>query len=309
MNEIKKMVRDHYEAFYMMTLSAAFLNSAALGEFEADAGKALAFIAEAYGLDGGILRAFSDLILGDMMKIGLISDYHALSALENLGDEDMEKLIFYEMKGRAIEEVNRSNRRSYCHANARLNQGLKEGMKYESFHHAYDAVVRFESLKMQAAFGDLGSTRQLAILYALGIGTEQDLEKAGMHLERCVMWGDVAATLLLKEVCSRKKDDAGCREFMELYQLEKKYLEDGIIRLPEDEAAAGAVRERYLRIALIRHYLVVQGKMEEIDIAFLHALSQPELSAKGKLRLISRYKDSQWKDFVCGRGEERCAGL
>ena len=309
MNEIRDSMREHYEAFYLMTLSAAFLNSAALGEFESDAGEVLAFVGKAYGLDEEVTGAFSGLILGDMMKIGLVSDYHALNAFEELDDRDRDNLIFYEIKGRAVEEVNRSNRRSYSQANSRLNQEMKTGMKYESFHHAYDATVRFESLKQQAGCGDINSTRQLGILYALGIGTECDLARAVMHLERCVMWGDVPAAALLREVRSRKGDDQGARECEELYRLEKKYLEDGVINLPGEEDVEDAVGERYLCIALIRQYLVIQSRMEEIDIAFLQALSQPGLSHRDKLMLISRYKDSVWKNFICGVEERGCRGL
>lgn len=308
MTEVKKKVRDHYEAFYVMTLSVAFLNSAAFGEFTEDAGKVLTFIGRAYGLDEALVSEFSGLILGDMMKVGLVSDYHALSAFDDLSERDRDNLMFYEIKGRVLEEVNRSNRRSYFRASSRLNQDVKTGMKYESFHHAYDSVVRFESLREQAGFGDLNSTRQLAILYALGIGTGKDLERARMHLERCVMWGDVASTVLLQEVCSCGNDEKGSKEFKELYRLEKSYLEDGIINLPEKEGAADVVKDRYLCIALIKQYLVVQGRMEEMDVAFLNVLSQPGLTLKVKLRFISRYKDSLWKNSTCGREERNHIG-
>lgn len=309
MADLKQSVREQYEAFYLMTLSAAFLNSAAFGEFHDDAGKVLSFIGSAYGLDAGVVSDFSGLILGDMMKIGLVSDYHALSAIDDLSDRDRDNLVYYEIKGRALEEVNRSNRRGYFQANSRLNQDVKVGMKYESFHHAYDPVIRFEALRQQAVFGDLHSTRQLAILYALAIGTGQDYGKAKMYLERCVMWGDVCSTALLQEVCSRGEDEEGAREFRELYRLEKAYLEDGVIELPKGEAVADTVRERYLCIALIKHYLVVQGKMGEIDIAFLNALSQPGLSLKARIRFISQYKDSSWKNSVIGGDEGKHIGL
>lgn len=309
MGDVKKSVQENYEAFYLMTLSAAFLNSAAFGEFDSDAGKVISFIGRSYGLDDATVSAFSELILGDMMKIGLVSDYHALSAIDDLSDSDRDNLIFYEIKGRALEEVNCSNRRGYFHANFRLNQDMKAGMKYESFHHVYDPFVRFESLKQQACFGDLNSTRQLAILYTLGIGTGKDIEKAKMHFKRCVMWGDITSTILLKEVYSGERDDKGSKEFDELYQLEKKYLEDGVIDLPVQEKAMEAVKDRYLCIALIKQYLVVQGKMPEINIAFLNALSQPELSLKVRLNYISRYKDFVWKNSVCGKEERNRIGL
>lgn len=303
MIDVKKSVQENYEAFYLMTCSAAFLNSAAFEGFDSDARKVLSFIGKAYELDDATVSAFSELILGDMMKIGLISDYHALSSIDNLSDSDKNNLLFYEIKGRALEEVNCSNRRGYFHANSRLNQDMKVGMKYESFHHAYDPFMRFEGLKQQAYFGDLNSTRQLAILYALGIGTGKDTEKAKMHFKRCVMWGDVASTILLKEVCSDEGDDKGAKEFEELYRLEKEYLEDGVINLPEKEKAADAVRECYLCIALIKQYLVVQGKRTEIDIAFLNALLQPDLPLKVRLSYISCYKDYVWKNSVCGKEE------
>lgn len=309
MTDTRKMMQANYEAFYLMTLSAALLNSAALGEFDKDAKKVISFIGKAYGLEAEAIQVFSNLILGEMMKVGLVSDYHALSAIEDLNDDERKQLIFYEIKGRALEEANRSNRRGYFHSNSRLNQDLKSGMKYESFHHVYDAFVRFESLKQQAGFGDLNSTRQLAILYALGIGVERNVEKAKLHFERCLMWGDMSSAALLKEVYLEEGNVRRAREFQELYRLGKKYLEDGIINLPEREDVAENIRDLYLCIALIWQYLVVQGKQTEIDIAFLNALSQPELSLKMKLHYISRYKDLTWKNSVCGRAERKRIGL
>lgn len=309
MNDAGKRVQENYEAFYLMTLSVAFLNSAAFGEFDRDAGKVISFIGSAYGLDDVTIGTFSGLILGDMMKIGLISDYHALSSFDNLSDSDRKNLVFYEIKGWALEEVNHSCRRDYFYANPRLNQNIKAGMKYESFHHAYASFLRFESLKRQASYGDLNSTRQLAVLYALGIGTRKDAGKAKMHLERCVMWGDAASALLLKKLCADGKGGEVPGEFGELYRLEKEYLGDGVISLPEKEEVAAAVRERYLCIALIRQYIVVQGKKEEIDIAFLEALLQPGLPLKTKLKYISQYKDFVWKNSICGEEEKNQIGL
>lgn len=309
MNDVKKRVQENYEAFHLMTLSVAFLNSAAFGDFDGDAGKVIAFIGKSYGLDDVTISTFSNLILGDMMKIGLISDYHALSSFDNLSDSDRSKLVFYEIKGRALEEVNYSDRRDYFYANPRLNQNMKAGMKYESFHHIYAPFLRFENLKQQAFYGDLNSTRQLAILYALGIGTKKDTGKAKMHLKRCVMWGDIASAVLLKEICSEGKDEEGSREFGELYRLEKEYLKDGVIRLPEREQATAAVRELYLCIALIKQYIVIQGRKEEIDIAFLDALLQPGLPLKVKLNYISQYKEFVWKNSVCGKEEKNQIGL
>ncbi len=309
MNDIKATMRNHYEAFYLMTLSSAFLSSADFGDFRNDAKKVINFIRKAYGLDQKTADDFSALILGDMMKIGLASDYHALSSFDNLGKSDRENLIFYEIKGNVIEAVHRSNRRGYFHSNPRLNQDMKASMKYESFHHFYDAVVRFENIKLQAAYGDVPSTRELGLMYALGIGTKPDYEKAKLHLQRCMMWGDVPSTVLIREILREEKDEKGVEWYGSLYRLEKKYLEDGYMNVPDDEDADIELRNTYLCIALIKQYLIVQNKMVEIDIAFLSALLRPELSLKTKLNYTSRYKENIWKNAVCTIADTPHIGL
>ena len=309
MKDIKTTMQENYEAFYLMTLSTAFLNSAAFGDFQSDAEKVISFIGKAYGLDKETVSTFSNIILGDMMKIGLVSDYHALSAVENLSEHDIDNLVFYEIKGKALEEVNRSNRRGYFHSNSRLNHDMKAGMKYESFHHAYDAFVRFEGVKLQASYGDVNSTRELGLMYALGIGTKKDTDKAKLHFKRCVMWGDVPSTILMKEILSEEKDEKDAGRYNTLYQLEKKYLEDGVISLPDNEKVDETVRNDYLCIALIKQYLIVGGKMTEIDVAFLNAILQPDLSVKVRLNYISRYKDNFWKNAVCGTSDKKRIGL
>lgn len=309
MNNITEAMQKNYEAFYLMTFSTAFLNSAALGNFWNDAEKIISFIGDSYGLDKETVDAFSRLILGDMMKIGLISDYHALGSLENLSKNDIENLIFYEIKGNALEEVNRSNRRSYFYSNSRLSQDMKSSMKYESFHHAYDAFARFESIKLQAAYGDVNSSRELGIMYALGIGTKKDCEKAKLHLERCIMWGDIQSTALMKEILKKECDEKSAEKYRALYRLEKEYLEDGIINLPGTEKAEQEIKDVYLCIALIKQYLIVQEKLTEMDIAFLNAIMQPDMPLKVKLNYISRHKESLWKNAVCGETSIKHIGL
>ena len=309
MSDLAVKMQKNYEAFHLMTLSTTFLNSAAFGDFQSDAERIINFIGEAYKLDHETVNSFLEIILGDMMKIGLVSDYHALSSLENLNENDINNLVFYELKGKVIEEVNRSNRRGYFHSNSRLNQDMKASMKYESFHHAYDAYVRFESTKLQASYGDVNSSRELGLMYALGIGTKKDLKKAELHLHRCIMWGDIPSAILMSRILLEEKDKWNADRYSALYQLEKEYLEDGVIMLPECEKVGREVKDDYLCIALIKQYLVVQAKLTEIDIAFLNAIQQPELSLKVKLNYISRYKDNLWKNAVCGVSEKKSIGL
>ena len=60
----------------------------------------------------------------------------------------------------------------------RIASQIRSSMKYEYFHHPYNAKFRFWYLTQLMKSGNTSIRRQIAILHTLGIGCEIDFQKA-----------------------------------------------------------------------------------------------------------------------------------
>lgn len=298
-------IYKNYDAFYIMTLSAAMVSSENSNAFDQDAGRIIDLLGNVFGLKKDFVTGCKNLILGDMMKVGLVADYHALSGIDELGCDAKKLLGLYEIKGRVIDDVNRSNSRIYFYSAARNHNNQKWNMKYESFHHEYIPQVRFHELQKQAEYGDINSTRQLALFYILGIGCETDYEAAARNLLRCIYWGDKAALKLLcytEKLIGNKAD-------------EKKYSNlDKILNSDESDDKKAELAEEYgcydiyLLITLIKETVAIPLRINEIDIAFVDVINSDDIETEVKLGYILSYKDGVWKNAII-RKKRHTAGI
>lgn len=88
-----------------MIRSVAMLGSENSEQLDRDAQILISFIGKVFSWKRELVNAAIDMILGDMMRIALIADYHALASIEMLDKITAEHLVLYELEGRAIEEV------------------------------------------------------------------------------------------------------------------------------------------------------------------------------------------------------------
>ena len=90
----KAALLNNGEAFCLMTRSVAMLGSKRSEAFSKDAAVLLDFIGQAYGWPPERIVVATKMILGDMMRVGLVSDYLALGCAEMLDEETQQNLIF-----------------------------------------------------------------------------------------------------------------------------------------------------------------------------------------------------------------------
>ena len=111
------------------------------------------------------------------MNIGLITDYQAVASTELLSEYDKDNIELYEIKGRVLEEIAVAETQIYNPSEMSIANKIKSNMKYEYFHHPYNAKFRFWQLDRLMKNGNIDITRQIAVLYTLGIGCQSDLQK------------------------------------------------------------------------------------------------------------------------------------
>lgn len=303
MTDLKNKVKRNFDAFDLMVVSTTFLSSTIFEEFKKDAEQIISFISSAYDLDNETRDEFYKLIMGDMQKIGLADDYVALSNLEFLDDVDYNNLTYYEIKGKAIETVYNSSIKPYFY-NKESMRASYEKMRYDSFHHVYDSVLKFKQIEFQASFGDVNSTRQLGIMYYLGIGCERNIESAITYLRRSMFWGDIASTALLSEIYLINRNVCASK-YKQLFELERDYLMKGKTDIVDVKDISADNRRKFILISMIKQYLVINSKMSEINIPFINVIDGDSISFKEKCALIISFDEMTWRKYVFGKKDDR----
>lgn len=293
-NDYANELLTHYEAFYLMVRSAAMLGTENSEQFDCDAQKVVDFIGQVYGWRQELIDAAVDLVLGSMMRVGLASDYRALASADMLDEQVKDNLIFYEVKGKALEEVSRAELRGGIQANDKAAQEIRSSMGYHAFHHGYHPGVRYEHLKARADSGELISTVQVAVMRILGIGCEENIgiTHAQRLLERALLWGERPAAKILAFLWAAEGDQemASFYDAVYAYLSESVDLPDLLAKTAEGDKAA----EYCALIAAVRIIAIKNGGSYDIDVMFADQINREDIPLSDKLACICRYRDSMW---------------
>lgn len=282
---------NHYEAFYLMIRSTAMLATKNSEMFDRDAAALIDFIGASYGWRRELIDAAADLVLGDMMRVALLSDVRALASVEMLDDVERDHLVLYEVKGAALEEVARSEMFHWGQPVDKAAQGLKSNAGFLAFHHVYEPFVRYAQLSARADRGEPLSTLQIALMRVLGIGCGRSVPRAQKSLERALLWGSREACMTLRYLWELEGNYGMTAFFDSVYA----YLDGS--REPHDPLAEGEegvkAAEYCILIAGVRSILRSRG---EIDVAFADLLNRDEIPFPRKLAWIAQYKEGAWLD-------------
>lgn len=279
----------HYEAFYLITRSAAMLGTKSSEQFDRDAQMVIGFLGAVYGLPQELTDAATDLILGEMARIGLASDYRAIASADMLDERVRDNLVLYEVKGTALEEVNRSELFGGCQPNDKAALEIRNSMGFTSFHHEYDPTVRFARLQARADCGEPLSTLQTAIMRILGIGCESSIAYAQRLLERALLWGYKEAAMVLRYLWLQEGD----ADMVSFFETVHGYLSTPS-ELQEPLAEGNRAAEYCVLITAVRSIVRHNSGSEIIDTAFADLINRDDIPFSGKLACVSKYRDGAW---------------
>lgn len=286
---------DHYDAFYMMTRTAAMLGTKNSEPYNRDASALIDFIGKAYGWPQNRIQSALSLILGEMMRVGLTADYLALASTELLDDSAKENMILYEIKGRAIEEANRSEIMGPT-SGQRVGFEIRNSMGYGSFHHAYEPRLRFAQIKKSADNGDMMAMIQEALMLILGIGCQNDIVSAQRLLQGLLVWGEKSAAVILGFLWGREGNNemqAFYKDVFELLNENRFFSEQEEGNDPRDNA-----EEFCILIAAVQSCIVRGSGRKEVDMLFADLISREDMELDEKLELIRKYKDGSWLNHL-----------
>lgn len=282
-NELLPVIYDNFDAFHAMCFSASLMSTYNNKSFDSDAHRIITFIGEAFKLPQEMICAFEHCILGDMMNIGLITDYQAIASGELLSDSDKENIALYEIKGRILEEIAIVEAQNYNISDTSIVSKIKTHMKYEYFHHPYNAKLRFWQLNRLMKSGNVDVTRQIAVLYALGIGCAQDFQKAEESFLKCILWGDDISAILIDELYLKNK-----AKNSEYYKL---LSDDAAKNICDIKIGEYGQLMRYLKA-----YIIAPRKDPLINHELAGVLISDKLSYQNKVDLILNFNEKTWRN-------------
>lgn len=300
-NKLISQIYENMDCFYLMTLCAAFTSTYNSREGDRDANAIIKYIGAAYGLSSKTTADFSGCILGQMMNIGLITDYHALCSSELMSEDDQNNMELYEIKGRALEEIAATEGGVFGKTDPRSAIQARNAMKYDYFHHPYSGELRLWQLERNALSGNVNTVRQLGLFYALGIGCEKQPKKAERCFLKCILWGDSQSALLLAELYETAEDtERKGNSFRELYSLISN--NGGFAESCRDDTAV----KYHKLIKMIRCLIIFPRRDPYINHGLADELLNDKITYTQKKELIAGFEEKSIKNVFLkeyGSGE------
>lgn len=285
-------VLKNYEAFYTMLSATVIMSNTPSGTFKADCDKIIELIGDAYGLDNKLILDCKQLIYKSLAPISLLADKNAIFSGRRYGDELNDEDVLFDIKCDVISGFERM-------AKAKVPCINPDWFDYRHYF-SYNSFVRFKELLQSAAAGNVVLNRQVAILLALGIGCEADLEESYNRLLCGALWGDIPSIRLLARIAGLKGERKKAKIFKETAELADKYLFAGHTLVPEKDKANYSEEAviYYIYISSILQDIVFANKIEDIDYSFIEALRCENLDYYKRMYFINNYERKEWKDIT-----------
>ena len=289
------MIKDifkNYEAFYNMVLATTIMSNTHTDEFIFDAKKIIDFIGKAYKFSDEFTQFCSNLILNELARLSKTTDQQVVYSRRQFGDKynDMDSL--FDVKGDVLATIQ--------NIGVSRDGNISEGWFDYKHYKTYQADIRFAKINITSGSGNIIATRQIGLLLALGIGCEQDYDRAILRLTQCALWGDIAAMHYLAYVYELIGNDKKAKLYCAVAELANKYLYSGCTVLSDKDKAnyAEEARTYYAYISSIKQDVVLAHEKYNIDFSFIEAIMSSELDYYKRMNYINYYAKQEWKEIT-----------
>ena len=282
--------KNYYVAFSNALLTITMLSNNFNKELEQDASQLINFIFNAFKISDKEKAHFKEIALNDLTVLSTIIDADAFAF--NAGEKDYPNIADYlHMKSDAIKKLevimDKFYRTSY--------------QDYFDYRHLrpYYPDIRFNELQEAASKGNVDINRTVALMLALGIGADKNLDSAIYRLKQCALWGDVPSLYFLAYLYQLGDREKECALYQELSQL-SSYLLEGRTIIPhkqKDKYSKEAI-ELFAVISSIRQDIALKSDVASIDYAFVEVLLADKLDYYQKMSVINNYRDGAWKEVL-----------
>ncbi len=117
-NTENKTIFANYDMLYTMTLATTIMANSDSGSYRQDAGRVIELIGMAYGQDENEIGEYTQVILGPMMQMGLVTDQDAIySRRLGVASTMTEWDAMMDIKGDALQQLHRMSEVAACQYN------------------------------------------------------------------------------------------------------------------------------------------------------------------------------------------------
>lgn len=282
---------EKFDVFYNMLLATCVMTNTYTEEAVRDCKKVIKFIGKAYGVSDSYIGKASTVILEDLSPLSASYDAEAFNSSKTHYSDYSALDQAMEIKYEIISML--ENQRK---SGSIINPGWVD----YSYYNIYHPNARYSKLSASSMQGDIISTRQVAIMMALGIGCKKDLVNSTRKLLQCALWGDTVSARLLAYAESLKGGSNQSECFLEYAELMEIYLDDGITELPEEakEKYSDAACTYYVYTSSIKYDVVYNLRSPMLDFSFLEIMLSKKLGYAEKMTYINEYDKKKWKLFT-----------
>ena len=282
--------KNNYLAISNALLTITMLSNNFNDELDRDTTKIIEFIASSFSIEKEDAELCEKLILDDLTMISTTSDVYA----------------FYNNSG--VNEFKEIGNMLYLKAETinRL-ESIADRLKGTSYLHFFDfkqlrpyySDIRYKELELSSAKGDIDINRTVAILQAIGIGCQRNLQKATNRLKQCAIWGDIPSLFYLAHIYELEGKEKEAQIYKDLSALSEYIIEGKTMLSKEDkEKYSKETCELFVIISSIKQDIVLGFDLSEINYSFAEVMLLDSLDYYTKLDCINNYKSLEWKNIT-----------
>ena len=284
-----KEVFNNYFPFYEMVKLSLLLSNRKDGKPDQDIQKIIEFIGKSYRLDSEFIQYCSKQIIDELSAISSVDDVNAFKSLSSTNSEALgDNPSLLQIKCDALNEI--------IDETSRYDTKVNKNWFDYSYYRQYDAQARFAQLKATSTVGYISANKLVAIMLAEGIGCNRDLKEAILRLKQCATWGDVQSLYMLAYAYELDENDEQAKIYHELAELDSYFLK-GITVLPKkEESRSQVVKDLYAEISSLKHDVVYQYNLKDINYSFVEVMISSDVSHLQKLEYINNFNANEWKE-------------
>lgn len=286
-----KELFENYLPFYNMVLSSTIMSNSQSEAFRNDSKAIIDFIGKAFLLDNNFIQKATDVILNQLISLGLTTDQQAVYSGRKFGDSYEDTDSLFDIKGDVLTTLNAIGNKLPM---------ASSWFDYSSYK-TYQPNIRFYHINETSSTGELITTRQAGILRILGIGCEVNCTEAIKRFSQSAFWGDIPSMYYLAYAYKLAGDDVNSKIFYEVAHLSTKYLNAGYTVLPDEDKRNNSVEacDWYAIISSIKRDIVCNIERREphslIDFSFIEVITLDSLDYSSRMQITNNYEKKEWK--------------
>ena len=289
-----KELLNNIEITKQIILYTTLLSNNSSDDWDNDSKKIIDFICDAYNDDNR--EKYYELISYEISNLSLNNEFDLLFNSRKYNDNFNELEIFYSIKGKCLLTINQISEKI-----KEFGSGLFSEFDYRRII-PYNSKERAESIFEASKYGAVELSVMSGLLYAMGIGVNQNLKMARLRFLQAAYWGYFPAFKYAAYVSDILGDKPKKALYTEIYSACDKFLSEGITIIPSDYASiySEETHKQFSLIASIYFDVIILYNIHNINFSFIEVILLDDIKYADKMEYINKYVENNWKEVTNG---------